>query len=83
LPATQRVIKRAPLGRDADAPAVVLYTDVRSTIARASTSRDGSTIVFERVSGSRVEIWRKDLMTGDQVPLFSQEVPGRSEAQRL
>ncbi len=81
VPAIQRVIKRAPLGPDSNAPPAALYTDVRPTTGRASTS-DGSTIVFERVSGSRVEIWRKDLMTGDQGPVFSQEIPGRSDAQR-
>ena len=60
----ERAVQRARL--TSVEPSVTLYTDSRSIPARASETRDGSTIVFERESGRSREIWKKDLRTGAQ-----------------
>ncbi len=60
-----RAIERLPLGPVADA-ATQLFMDSNTVGWRASSTRDGSMIVFERLAGGRLEIWRKSLMTGEQ-----------------
>jgi eukaryotic-like serine/threonine-protein kinase len=69
---TERVVERVPLSGDSEAPSVRLYSDSRVKFGRASVTRDGSVVVFERASPGHVEIWRKDVRTGEQrmiVPL--------------
>ena len=71
-PTTERVVERAPLTTaDTPAPVLRLFADGRPGIGRASETRDGQTIVFERASASGWEIWRKDLRTGDQQIVLS------------
>jgi len=60
-----RVILRLPLGASLQPP-VELYTDGNPDSWRASTSADGVTIVFERMAGSRHEVWVKNMATGEQ-----------------
>ena len=64
-----RVIERLPL--TTAAPAVRLYADGQSRDYRASQTRDGRTLVFERALGNRREIWRKDTQTGEQQMVLS------------
>ena len=64
---TDRIIERAPLtNASSPEPATRLYTDSRPGFARASVTRDGSVIVFERGVGRTREIWTKDLRNGAQ-----------------
>ena len=60
-----RHIERLPLADPASQPEV-LYTDSNDNEWRASTSRDGVTIVFERLNGLQHEIWAKNTVTGEQ-----------------
>jgi hypothetical protein len=60
-----RSIERLPLGPVAEGP-VQLFLDSNNIGWRASTTRDGSVMVFERVTGGRREIWLKNLATGEQ-----------------
>jgi Tol biopolymer transport system component len=59
-----RNIERLPL--DTASQPEVLYTDSNDNEWRASTSRDGATIVFERLNGRRHEIWAKNTIMGEQ-----------------
>jgi Tol biopolymer transport system component len=59
---SERLIQRAALG-NAESPPVNLFTD-GGVASRSSQSRDGETLVFERVTGARVEIWEKHLREG-------------------
>ena len=69
-----RVIERAPLTTaDAPLPVVRLFTDGNPMPRRASVTRDGQTIVFERESTPAREIWRKDLRTGAQQVVMTVE----------
>jgi Tol biopolymer transport system component len=77
--AVARNIERLPLDHPASVPEV-LYSDSNSDEWRASTSRDGSTIVFERMNGARHEIWVKDTNTGAQRLLAPVDVAGQVNA---
>jgi len=71
---TQRIIERAPLGTvPATDPPIELYADGSGTGGRASQTRDGSTIIFERRWGQRDEIWRKALPSGQQEVVLTVE----------
>jgi Tol biopolymer transport system component len=73
-PTADRVIERAPLTTaDAPLPVVRLFTDGNPLPRRASVTRDGQTIVFERESTPAREIWRKDLRTGVQQVVMTVE----------
>jgi Tol biopolymer transport system component len=60
-----RTIERLPLGPSPEGP-VQLFLDSNNVGWRASTTRDGSVIVFERMTSGRREIWLKNLGTGEQ-----------------
>jgi eukaryotic-like serine/threonine-protein kinase len=59
---SERVILRAALG-DVESSPVSLFAD-GSVASRTSQTSDGETLVFERVVGSRVEIWERRLREG-------------------
>ncbi len=60
-----RSIERLPLGPSLEGP-VQLFLDSNNFAWRASTTQDGSVVVFERVTSGRREIWLKNLATGEQ-----------------
>jgi eukaryotic-like serine/threonine-protein kinase len=70
----ERVIERVPLG-DSRPNVERLYSDGQPGTWRASTTRDGSLIAFERNIQTHWEIWLKNLRTGQQVMLLSVEAP--------
>ncbi len=71
---TDRIVERAPLANaSSPEPATRLYTDSRPNFARASETRDGSVIVFERGLGRTREIWKKDLRSGSQQLVLAAE----------
>jgi len=67
-----RTIERLPLGKPSE-EATELYRDANNVAWRASVSRDGGMMVFEREAAGRREIWQKNLSTGDQ--RLIQQVP--------
>ena len=71
---TDRIVERTPLtGASSPESATRLYTDSRPGFARASQTRDGAVIVFERGTGRAREIWKKDLRTGAQQQVLAVE----------
>jgi dipeptidyl aminopeptidase/acylaminoacyl peptidase len=73
----QRVIERVQLTPDAsEQTPVALHADGNGVPARASVTRDGAMIVFERRSGRRDEIWQKNLRTGAAQVVLSLESDG-------
>ena len=74
-----RVIQRLPLGASIERPAQ-LYADNSSSTMRASTDRDGSVIVLERVTGGRQEIWARRVATGEQRLIVAVQSEGQVNA---
>ncbi len=66
----ERRVERARIAAPADPP-VELLTDGNPTTARTSQTRDGTTIVYERIAGARVEIWDRNVRTGQAQLLHS------------
>jgi serine/threonine protein kinase len=75
-----RVIERIALGDNQPKKVERLYTDGQTGTWRASTTRDGSLIAFERNIQTQWEIWLKNLRTGQQVMLLSVEAPSQTNA---
>lgn len=69
----ERAIERVPLALGSPAPVERLYVDAQNRTLRASTSRDGTRIAFERLVNGKWEVWTKDLRTGAQVLLTTVE----------
>jgi len=70
----ERVIERVALG-DSQPNVERLYADGLPGTGRASISRDGSLMAFERNIQTHCEIWLKNLRTGQQVMLLGIEAP--------
>lgn len=62
---TERAVERASL-TDVTEPAARLHRDSEPSTQRASSTADGSRIVFERTAGGSREIWVKTPATGHQ-----------------
>jgi hypothetical protein len=75
--ADQRVIERAPVP---SGPSTTLYADSRSDNGRATQTRDGSQIVFERGLTHSREIWVKDVRTGRQRMVLHLDDPRQVDA---
>jgi dipeptidyl aminopeptidase/acylaminoacyl peptidase len=74
----QRVIDRAPL--ENGPPPATLYADSRSDYGRATQTRDGTRIVFERGLTRTREIWMKDVRTGQQRMVLQLDDPRQVDA---
>ena len=70
-----RVIERVSLDDSRSKNVERLYSDGQRTSWRASTTRDGSVIAYERNVQTRWEIWLKNLRTGQQMMLLSVTAP--------
>ena len=71
----ERAIERVALGDGQPRNVVRLYSDGQPNTGRASTTRDGSLIAFERGIQTHWEIWVRNVRTGQQVMLLSVEAP--------
>jgi Tol biopolymer transport system component len=72
----ERVIARAALGDvSSPVPPVRLHADGQDGAYRASITRDGATIAFERHIQRQWEIWIKKLSTGEQHLLIRVDAP--------
>ena len=60
-----RTIERLPIGEKAEPP-TQLFQDSNNVGWRASVSRDGLLVVFEREIGGRREIWSKNVTSGEE-----------------
>jgi serine/threonine protein kinase/Tol biopolymer transport system component len=71
----ERAIERVPLGEHQPKNVERLHSDGQPVPLRASSTRDGSVIAFERNIQTHWEIWLKNLRTGQQVMLLRVEAP--------